>query len=124
VRSDPNARAEAARERQAEIEAIDAGFRKQAIDPTWSATTASTIREALNSEEVGGIQADNVDCRSVSCRVELRDDGSGQLSKSLPILGLQLAGQMPSITANTISRGDGSSTVVLYMSRGTGDQPP
>jgi hypothetical protein len=112
---DPNVRAEVARERQAEMEQVDASFRKQAIDPTWSANTASSIREVLNSEGVGGMQANNIDCRSDSCRVELHDDGSGRLSKSLPVFAIQLAGQMPSITANTIPQADGSSTTVLYM---------
>ncbi len=122
VRHDPNARAEAARQRQVEIEAVDAAFRKQAIDPTWSANTASILREVLNSEEVGGMQANNIDCRSDSCRVELQDDGSGRLGKSLPIFALQLAGQMASITASSIPQTDGSSTMVLYMSRDTGGQ--
>jgi hypothetical protein len=119
---DPGVRAEAARERHAEIEAVDAAFRKQAIDPTWSANTASTIREVLNSEEVGEMQANNIDCRSDSCRVELHDDGSGRLGKSLPIFALQMAGQIPSITADTIAQADGSSTIVLYMSRDSDGQ--
>jgi hypothetical protein len=117
VRSDTLARAEAARERQNQMEAVDAAFRQQAIDPTWSANSSSSIRNALNSEEVGGIQADNIDCRSESCRVELRDDGSGRLGKSLPMLAQQLAGTMPNITANNISQANGDSTVVLYLSR-------
>jgi hypothetical protein len=123
VRSDALARAEAARERQTRMEAVDAGFRQQAIDPTWSANTSTTIRNALNSEDVGGIQADNIDCRSESCRVELRDDGSGRLSKSLPMLAQQLAGTMPDITANNITQANGDSTLVLYLSRQVEQQP-
>jgi hypothetical protein len=124
VRHDPNARAEAARQQQAEMEAVDTAFSRQAVDPTWSATTASTIREVLSSDEVGGIQAENIDCRSTGCRIALLDDGSGRLSRSLPIVGLQLAGQFSSMTANTIPQGNGSSTLVLYMSRSTGVQAP
>ncbi len=122
VRSDALARAEAAREHQAQMEAVDAAFRQQAVDPTWSASTVSSIRNALNSEDVGGIQADNIDCRSESCRVELRDDGSGRLSKSLPMLAQQLAGTTPNITANNMSQANGDSTLVLYLSR-PGEQP-
>ena len=117
IRSDALARAEAAREHQAEMEAVDAAFRKQAVDPTWSANTVSSIRNALNSEEIGGVQADNIDCRSDSCRVELRDDGSGRLSKSMPMLAQQLAGTTPNITANNVSQANGESTLVLYLSR-------
>jgi hypothetical protein len=123
VRSDALVRAEAARERQTRMEAVDAAFRQQAIDPTWSANTATSIRSALNSDEVGGIQADNIDCRSESCRVELRDDGSGRLSKSMPMLAQQLAATMPNITANNITQANGDSTLVLYLSRQVEQQP-
>ncbi len=110
--------------RQAQIERIDAGFRGQTVDQSWSANTASAVREALNSAEVGGLQAENIDCRSSSCRVELHDDGTGRLSKSLPIVALQLAGSMPTVTAETIPQADGTSNVVLYMSRDNGDAQP
>jgi hypothetical protein len=122
VRSDPNAREEEAAERQAQLEKIDAAFRRQTVDQSWSANTTSAIHEVLNSTEGGGLQAENIDCRSSSCRVELHDDGTGRLSKSLPIVAQQLAGSMPTVTANTIPRGDGTSNVVLYMSRESDDE--
>jgi hypothetical protein len=124
ARSDSSAREEeAAQMRQAQMEKIDAAFRRQTIDPSWSASTASAIREVLNSTDVG-LQAENIDCRSSSCRVALHDDGTGALSKSLPIVALQLAGSMPTVTADTIPQTDGTSNVVLYMSRDSGDAPP
>ena len=123
VRSDPNAQEEAAGLRQAQLQKIDAAFRRQTIDQSWSATTMSTIHDVLNSTE-GGLQAENIDCRSSSCRVELYDDGTGRLSKLLPIVAQQLAGSMPTVTANTIPRGDGTANVVLYMSRERDDEQP
>ena len=110
--------------RQAQMEKIDAAFRRQAVDQSWSANTTSAIHDVLNSTEGGGLQAENIDCRSSSCRVALHDDGTGALSKSLPIVALQLAGSMPTVTAKTIPQGDGTSNVVLYMSADSGDQPP
>jgi hypothetical protein len=125
VRSDSSGREEeAAGMRQAQMDKIDAAFRRQAVDQSWSANTTSAIHDVLNSTEGGGLQAENIDCRSSSCRVELHDDGSGRLSKSLPLVALQLAGSMPTITANTIPQGDGTSNVVLYMSADSGDEPP
>jgi hypothetical protein len=123
TRSDPIARAEAASARLAQIGKVDPAFRQQATDQSWSANTTSAIRDALNSEDVGGVQAESIDCRSSSCRVEFHDDGTGQLSKSLPIFALQLAGSMPNITASTVPQGNGASNVVLYMSRESGEQP-
>jgi hypothetical protein len=121
VRSDPSALDEAAT-RQAQMEMIDAAFRRQTIDQSWSANTTSAIHEVLNSTEVGGLHAETIDCRSSSCRVELHDDGTGRLSKSLPIVAQQLAGSMPTVMANTIPQGDGTSNVVLYMSRESDDE--
>lgn len=115
-RSSPPVREEAARERQARIAVIDSAFRREIIDPTWSANTSSAIQSALASDDVGGIQADNIDCRSQSCRVELHDDGSGRLAKSLPLFVLQLAGTVSTMTANTIPQSGGGSTLVLYLS--------
>ena len=123
VRVDSLARAEAAREQETRMASVDAAFRQQAADPTWSASTSSAIRTALSSEEVGNIQANNIDCRADSCRVELRDDGSGSLAKSMPILAQQLAGALPSITASNISQANGDSTLVLYLSRQDEQQP-
>jgi hypothetical protein len=122
VRSDSSAQDEQAAMRQAQMEMIDAAFRRQTIDQSWSANTTSAIHKVLNSSEVGGLQAENIDCRSSSCRVELHDDGSGRLSKSLPILAQQLAGSMPNVTANTIPQGDGTANVVLYMSSDNGEE--
>jgi hypothetical protein len=124
VRSDQSAQEEEAATRQAQMEKIDAAFRRQTIDQSWSANTTSAIHAALNSTEAGGLQAENIDCRSSSCRVELHDDGTGRLGKSLPIFALQLAGSMPTVTADTIPQNDGTSNVVLYMSRDSADAQP
>ncbi len=124
VRSDQSAREEEAATRQAQMEKVDAAFRSQTVDQSWSANTTSAIHEVLSSTEDGGLQAENIDCRSSSCRVELHDDGTGRLGKSLPIVALQLAGSMPTVTANTIPQDDGTSNVVLYMSRDSGDAGP
>jgi len=115
--SSPQTREDAARDHQARVAAVDSEFRRQIIDPTWSAAASSAIRGALNNDAVGGIQADNIDCRSQSCRVELHDDGSGHFAKSLPLFALQLAGTLPNVTANTIPQPGGGSTVILYLSR-------
>jgi len=55
--------------------------------------------------------------------VELHDDGSGSLGKSMPMLAQQLAGTLPTATANTIAEPGGGSTVVLYLSRQVEEQP-
>ena len=109
-------REEAAREHEARVASIDASYRKEVIDPAWSASTSSRIQSVLSSEEMGHMQADSIECRSESCRVELREDGSGQLNKSIPILAIRLAGMLQNITADSVTRPDGRVSMVLYLS--------
>lgn len=110
-------REEAARERQVRITTIDASFRKEVIDPTWSANISSSIQSVLGSDEVGRMQADSIDCRSQTCRVELHDTGSGRLNRNVSMMVLQLAGALPNMTANSEVRPDGGVSMVLYLSR-------
>jgi hypothetical protein len=117
VRPSGFSREDAARELQARIAVIDSAFQSEHVDPTWSASASSAIQRALSSEDVGGLHADSVDCRSQTCRVELHDDGSGRLGKSMPVFALQLAGTLPTITASTVPQSSGGSTLVLYLSR-------
>jgi hypothetical protein len=111
------AQEEAAQRRQMQLAALDAAFSSQSVNPQWSASTSSLIQNALDSDEVGHIRADRIDCRSESCRVELHGDLTGSLAKSVPILAIQVASALPAITANNVGRPDGSSTVILYLSR-------
>jgi|SRR3569833_1126326 len=110
-------REEEARQYQARIAAIDTSFRKEVVDPRWSANTSSRIQSVLSTDEMGHIQADSIDCRSESCRVELHDNGSGQLNKNMPMMAQELAGTLPNITASTAIRPDGALSMVLYLSR-------
>jgi hypothetical protein len=115
-RKNEMAREEETRAIQARIASIDASFRKEVVDPRWSANTSSRIQSVLNSDEIGHMQADSIDCRSDSCRVELHDD-SGQLNKNMRFVGQQLVGTLPNITGNSVVRPDGGVSMVLYLSR-------
>lgn len=118
------AREEEALQRKAWIATIDASFRKEVIDPTWSANTSSRIQSVLSSDAMEHMQADSIDCRSDSCRVELHDAGPGRLSKNMPLMALQLAGTLPNITADSVTRPDGGQSMVLYLSRQSQGRPP
>jgi hypothetical protein len=124
LRGNEMTREEEAGERQAWIATIDASFRKEVIDPTWSASTSSRIQSVLSSDDIGHMQADSIDCRSDSCRVELHDDASARLNKNMPIVALRLAGTLPNITADSVRRPDGGVSMVLYLSRQPQGAPP
>lgn len=117
-------REEGAREHHARVASIDAAFRREVIDPAWSTSTSSRIQSVLSSDEVGHIQADSIDCRSESCRVELRDGGSVELKKNIPMLAVQLAGVLQNIVGDSMARPDGGVTMVLYLSRESQRTPP
>jgi hypothetical protein len=117
LRSNALARAEAARNRQMEMAAVESAFRREAVDTKWSANASAAVQQALNSGEAAGAQLGSVECRSDTCRVEIADNGSGQLAKSLPLVAQQVAETFPTITVNNVEQGNGASAMVLYMSR-------
>lgn len=118
-RSDPAARAEAERERQEQMAVIEADFRQEPTDPHWSSEAAAAVQEAMAGDEAARTALRNIECRANTCRVEMTDDDTGKLAKSMPLLVQQLAQTLPSVTANQVDDGDGAKTMILYMSRET-----
>jgi hypothetical protein len=116
-RTDRAARAEAERERQQQMEVVEASFRREPADPRWSLEAEGAVQEVLASDEIVQDTLLGLECRSQSCRVELADDDTGELAKVLPLLLQQLAQTLPSATANYVEDGHGGKTVILYMSR-------
>jgi hypothetical protein len=117
LRAEEMTREEEARQFQARIASIDASFRREVVDQRWSANTSSRVQSVLSSDKMGHMQADSIDCRSESCRVELHDNGSGQLNKNMPMIAAELAGTLSNITASSATRPDGRVSMVLYLSR-------
>ena len=115
----PEARAEAERKRKEYVAGIDAGFRKEARDPQWSATTTSTIQTALAADDGLRTSTRGVECRSQTCRVEIADDGSGKLGKALPMFVHTVGQALPTTTADRVVDASGGATLVFYMSRNT-----
>jgi hypothetical protein len=64
------------------------------------------------------IPVKGIDCRTLTCRVVIDDDGSGAVSERLPLLAMRMAGTFATLKVQTIDRqGDGRSTRVLFLSR-------
>ncbi|MES2353484.1 MAG: hypothetical protein V4568_03605 [Pseudomonadota bacterium] len=117
ARTDPLARAEAEKAHQKQMAGVEAAFRNEPNDSKWSSRAASTLQDALTGDDAARANMRNVECRSHTCRVEIIDDGSGQLAKSMPLIAQRVAQTFPTMTANQIDQGNGTSTTVLYMSR-------
>lgn len=123
LRTDPAARAAAERERQKQMEVIEANFRQEPADPWWSFGAEGAVQEALASDEIVQHTLLGLECRSHTCRVELADDNTGELSKAMPLFLHQLATTLPSGTAHYVDDGNGGKTMILYMSRVANESP-
>lgn len=77
------------------------------------------MQEALAGDEAMQAAVHNVECRSRSCRLEIADDGAGTLAKSIPSLAFRLAETLPEMMSGQVEDGNGGSTTILYLSRGT-----
>lgn len=109
--------------RQEQIEAIEFAFWQEPDDRQWSEGTAAEVQAALASIETTPMAVQSLVCRSRTCRLEIADDHSGTLDKSIPTLVQKLAPVLPSITFGQARADDGTTTTVLYLSRDA-DQPP
>jgi len=115
--TDSEVRAEQERKHREYMVEIDAAFRKESPDARWSSTTSAVVQTALIADSDLRPLARGVECRSRTCRVELADDGSGELGQILPIFAQQVSEDLPSITADRVEDAGGTAAMVLYMSR-------
>ncbi len=116
VLTDPHARAEAEADRQMQMAAIESAFQNESNHPQWASATTNVIRQALDGVGIAQSSLRNIECRSHTCRVEIADEGSKDLPKSLPLLALQVGQTLPSITAQRIDGQVGGAATVLYLS--------
>ncbi|MFM8331663.1 MAG: hypothetical protein ACKN9T_08235 [Candidatus Methylumidiphilus sp.] len=123
TRHDPIAQAEAERQRQEQMAAVEANFRGEAADRSWSERTTATVQHALAGQVAIQSSLRSVECRSSTCRVELSGGNAAALDKSLPLFANRLTESLPSVTVNQVEDGAGGVTTVLYLSSEV-DQPP
>jgi len=97
---------------------IAAAFRQEAVDPAWATRASASVRNAITNDEVIRGLAREVECRSRSCRVVIEENGSNffQLNKDLPAFATSLGDALPSVSAEHVQDGNGSGSVVVYMS--------
>jgi hypothetical protein len=91
-------------------------FSNERVDPMFAARVSPRVGAAFDSDE--GLQgvSRNVECRAQTCRVQIDDDGSGNVSRRMPFVALSLADVLPAISAAHVDQTDGRGTMVLYMS--------
>jgi hypothetical protein len=118
-RGDPDARAEADRQRRVYVAGVDDGFRREPVDPQWSAATASIVSQAIAaSDELRGLSR-GVECRARTCRIDVADDGSRRMRHLVVKLAQRLGRELPSAVYDHVddTGGGGGALLRLYLSR-------
>ena len=117
-RRDPIARAEAERAQQQRLANAEAAFRRETYDPRASQAQADSVRAGLRagSEAIAG-HLGGVDCRGQSCRVELNAAPNSRAMQELPLALTHLGAGFSNMTAGQIDRGDGRTSMVMYLTR-------
>lgn len=112
---------EVERDRQAQMEMLEASFHEERADPRWSGRASDAIQEALDRIDTDQLEVRSLECRSHTCRVELADDEAGRAATALPLFLLQVGETLPNATANQIEHSDGSRSTILYMTARAND---
>jgi hypothetical protein len=112
-------REEAARIWDEHMAEVSANFQAEAVDNSWAAPTAKTVAQALQDDPALSAAAGAIDCRSQTCRVELKNDGTGTLDKQLPLFAQTLGPVLPRIDAAHERDPGGTERVVLYLTNRT-----
>lgn len=110
------ARAADAEQQRAYVEGIAQSFNHEKTNSAWAGYVSNRVNAAMSTDEAFRDIGHKVECRQQTCRVELDDDGSGNLSRRLPFVALGLADVLPSAAVAPINRDSGRNTMVLYMS--------
>jgi hypothetical protein len=118
-RTDPEARAAEERKHKELVAGIDAEFHNEPTSSKWASAMSSTIQTAVADDNDLRPLVRGFECRSQTCRVEIADDGSGKLNKSLPMFVDQVGRDLSKVVFDRIGAGDGAVTRVLYLSRRT-----
>jgi hypothetical protein len=108
-------REESARRWKEHMAEVAMAFEQEPPDRNFAVTSQAAVDRALASHPTIQASAGKLDCRARTCRIEIRDDGSGQLGKQLPLF-LQAVGQTLSrAQADHVAGEHGQKTMLLYL---------
>jgi hypothetical protein len=109
-------RAADAERRRVYMAGVAQAFGNEKLDPVWANQASTRVSATFEGNEGLRNIAHTVECRQQTCRVQIDDDGSGRLARSMPFLALGLADVLPSVSAEHIDQPNGRGAMVLYMS--------
>lgn len=105
---------------QAAVEAhmalLDQQARTERADPRWSGPATAQIQALFAGDKLAGSTLRDATCQATLCRIEVDHRDALVLDRFLGELPNQLGWNTDSY-AQTVTHGDGSTTLVLYLSR-------
>lgn len=90
-------------------------FEEETLDRAFAAPAQRAVEQAFQSIPVLQAVAGHIECRSRTCRVEVRDAKNPEVSKALPIFLQKVGGTLPNMQADHFEDESGRSTAVLYF---------
>lgn len=93
---------------------VAAAFEVEPRDPSWATVAKQALESALAREPVLRELAGDIDCRTSTCRLDLRRDADGKVDKQLPVMLNTLWETLPEMEAKEATV-DGQSTYTLYL---------
>lgn len=114
---EPETRAEQERKRREYMATVEAQFRDERVESSWSAATETAIRSAMAAADSDlRAQARSVECRAQTCRVELASDGA---DKATAMFLHHIGPALPHAQMAYQTDAGGNPTTILYLARPT-----
>jgi len=91
-------------------------FEAETRDGRWAQNMANIVTQRVQANATMRAAFKQVECRSVSCRVELIDDQKGEFNRQWPVFVTSLNREFPSGEVRTVDNPDGTKTLNVYFS--------
>jgi hypothetical protein len=101
---------------------VERAFEREPRAEQWATGTTQVLRQTLESEPVMLAALRGIECRSSSCRMEIRDDGSATFAEEFPLMVHHLGAVLPEVRFGQSALGDGAQLHILYMTK-SADEP-
>ena len=111
-----NMRAQQSLDIEKQNDKMQEAFWQEPVDPGWSKETRVFLSEALHNYGINEDSLVGIECREKTCRVELNYPAD-TTETNIAQLGLSTGQKLPNIRASHYSENDGSSTVLLFLSK-------
>jgi hypothetical protein len=113
-------REEADRQWKDHMAEVAMDFEQETVDRTFATKATTAVEQELQNNPVIQAAAGKVECRTHTCRLEIRDARNSEVSKQLQMFVHKLGPTLPRAQADQVQDANGQTNLVLYMT----DQEP